>query len=123
MLIERYGTVIKRVRRMFTDYGLLEPHFETIPGGFAVTVFGNTDSDLNSNTNAVNEPVNEPVNERQKKITSLISQDKTISINDLSNTCKVGRETIKRDLNKLKDLNFIKRVGSDKTGYWELVNS
>ena len=107
---------------MFTDYGLPEPHFEIIPGGFAVTVFANTKKDLNS-TNAVNEPVNEPVNERQKNIMILISKNKTISINDLSNTCKVGRETIKRDLNKLKDLNFIKRVGSDKAGYWELVNS
>ena len=35
-MIERYGTGIKRVRRMFTDYGLPEPRFETPPGGFAL---------------------------------------------------------------------------------------
>ena len=35
-MIERYGTGIKRVRKMFTDYGLPEPRFETPPGGFAL---------------------------------------------------------------------------------------
>ena len=122
-MIEKYGTGIKRVRKMFIDYGLQEPKFENIPGGFAVTVFAKSEISIHSSINGTNEPVNEPVNERQKKIMSLIRQKENISINELSDICKVGRETIKRDLNKLKDSNLIKRVGSDKAGYWKLVNS
>ncbi len=30
----------------------------------------------------------------------------------------VNRETIKRDMKKLRDFGLIRRVGSDKTGYW-----
>ena len=70
----------------------------------------------------LNEPVNEPVNDRQKEIISLIIQNNSISINELSKICKVGRETIKRDLSKLKNMNLIQRSGPDKGGHWQVVN-
>jgi ATP-dependent DNA helicase RecG len=133
-LIERYGTGIKRVRKMFIDYGLPEPIYETIPGGFAVTVFANVSGNYNVNDtvkDTVNEPVNEPVNElvnepvneRQEVILSLIKKNKNISINELSTLCKVGRETIKRDLNKLKQINLVERIGSDKSGFWKVIEN
>ncbi|MDR1683488.1 MAG: winged helix-turn-helix transcriptional regulator, partial [Candidatus Symbiothrix sp.] len=37
--IEKYGTDIRRIRRMFSEYGSKEPNFEILSGGFAVTVF------------------------------------------------------------------------------------
>ena len=64
---------------------------------------------------------NEPVNNRQKEIIKLILNNRNITIIDLANKLSAGRETIKRDLKKLKELNIIKRIGSDKTGYWEVV--
>lgn len=68
-----------------------------------------------------NEPVNEPVNNRQKEILKLIKHNKYVSIVELSKEKKVGRETIKRDLKRLKELKLIKRVGGDKTGFWEII--
>ena len=38
--IERYGTGIRRVKKMFLDYGLTEPKYQIISGGMAVTVYG-----------------------------------------------------------------------------------
>ena len=70
----------------------------------------------------INEPVNEPVNDRQKEILRLIEKNRAISISELAASCKAARETVKRDLKKLKELNFIQRIGSDKAGYWELIN-
>ena len=67
------------------------------------------------------EPVNEPVNERQLSIISLIKNNNSISINELADQCKAGRETIKRDLKKLKEMKLVKRVGSDKAGFWEII--
>jgi len=49
-----------------------------------------------------------------------IIKDKKIAIDELCKINKVGRSSI-RDLNKLKKLNIIKRTGSDKTGYWEII--
>ena len=84
-------------------------------------VFFETSRDCGGINDPVNEPVNEPVNDRQKEIISLIHQNHSISINELSKICKVGRETIKRDLNKLKQMNLIQRIGPDKGGYWQIV--
>ncbi len=69
----------------------------------------------------VNEPENEPENERLKEMLVLIRLNKRISIDELSNKCNVGRETIKRDLNKLKSLNLIKRIGPAKGGHWKVT--
>jgi len=43
-LIEKYGTGIRRIRQGFADYGLPEPRFEEIGGGFRVTAYKSMDS-------------------------------------------------------------------------------
>jgi predicted HTH transcriptional regulator len=68
------------------------------------------------------EPVREPVNEKQLNLIDLIRNNKSISINELAEKCNVGRETIKRDLKQLRKLNLLKRVESDKTGFWEIIH-
>ncbi len=78
---------------------------------------------VNAVNKHTNEPVNEPVNERQLLILLLIQQNNSISLNELSQKCKVGRETIKRDINTLKKLKIIERIGSDKTGSWKVYTN
>jgi len=68
-----------------------------------------------------NEPLNEPLNYRLKQILKHINANNSIAIAELSNFCEVGRETIKRDIKKLKELKIIERIGSDKTGYWKIL--
>ena len=111
--IERYGTGIARVRNICKDYGLIEPKFEEIAQGFQVVLF----------KEKINEPINEPINVRQKTIISIIEKNNKISINELSKMSNVGRETIKRDLNDLKKNKIIRRIGSNKNGFWEIISS
>ena len=59
----------------------------------------------------------EPLNIRQKQIIKHINNNNSITISELSKLCEVGRETIKRDIKKLKELKVIGRIGSDKSGY------
>ncbi len=67
-----------------------------------------------------NEPLNEPLNERQNTILELIRANKKITIMELVELCNAGRETIKRDLTKLQENKILKRMGSKKSGYWEI---
>ena len=144
-LIERYGSGIIRIRNICKEYGIVEPSFSEIANGFMVTLFKEKIIDLvysaiehvnvpvNEPVNiseyvSVNElvdsgiePVNEPVNERQLMIILLIQQNKHISLNELSAKCKVGRETIKRDMKILKILKIVERIGSDKDGFWKII--
>jgi len=67
-----------------------------------------------------NVPKNVPL-KRLDKIIELIQENKNVTITEIANLCNVSPKTIKRDISKLKQLNKIKRVGSLKAGYWEIV--
>ena len=66
--------------------------------------------------------VNDPVNERQKIILNLIKSNKFITREQLATECNISIETIKRDFRKVRQLKLIERIGSDKTGYWKILN-
>ncbi len=70
----------------------------------------------------VNVPVNVPVNARQRKMIYDIVKDNRITQAELADRYNVNRETIKRDLKKLKELNLIKRIGPAKGGHWEVID-
>ena len=68
----------------------------------------------------VNVPVNVPVN-RVEKIIEFIENKKNITISVLADKLSVNEKTIKRDIEKLKTQHRLKRVGSDKSGYWKIL--
>jgi len=89
-----------------------------------VTIKTNIHKDNNKDV-PVNVPVNVlvniPVNDRQKAIIAAIQKNNNITINQLADICKVNEKTIRRNLKKLTELKFVKRIGSDKTGYWKVI--
>jgi len=60
-----------------------------------------------------NVPENVPEN-RLERIRNIMSRDNKISIPKLANEMKVNEKTIKRDIEKLRKLNRIRRIGPDK---------
>jgi len=109
-LIERYGSGIQRILRICHDYGIIPPVFEEHVSGFKVTLFKEKVN--------VTEGVTE---DRSEIILKLIVQIPDIKADKLAERLNVTRRTIYRDLEKLKREGKIKRAGSDKYGYWELV--
>ncbi len=66
--------------------------------------------------------VQEKINERDIKIVEILKGKPSITINELSIELAVSSKTAFRALDKLKTLNKVKRVGSDKGGYWEIID-
>ncbi len=54
---------------------------------------------------------------------NLIRQDNNITAIQISEKLKVSLSTVKRRLKALKENGKIARVGSDKTGHWEVQNN
>jgi Fic family protein len=80
---------------------------------------------LISMQNLINEnvPKNVPKNvplKRLDKIVEIMRENRDITIIELANILEVADKTIKRDVAKLKEQNRLKRVGSLKSGYWEV---
>lgn len=66
---------------------------------------------------------------RQRKIMLLLSENVALNVatnvalnsNDLAEKFDVSRKTIEREMAILQEKGLVRRVGSNKTGYWELA--
>lgn len=149
-LIEKYGSGIRRIVEYFAEAQLPTPEFRNISDGFMVTVFAKKRNEISmDNGNAIeldtailkgdkaeillhkevddplnvllNDPLNVLLNERHKLLLKLINENKFITAKSLATSCAVSDKTIKRDIVFLKNKNILKRMGSKKSGYWELT--
>jgi len=68
----------------------------------------------------VNVPVNVRVSPLQNKVLTLLRADKTITAPKISATLGVTERTVHRALMSLRKAGLIRRVGSRKTGRWEI---
>ena len=50
-----------------------------------------------------------------------MKQDDTITYNELTQRLRKDRSTIRRNIRKLKEMNIIERIGSDKNGSWKII--
>lgn len=58
--------------------------------------------------------------ESQKKIIALIKANPKISKKDMAENIGISTTAIDKHIRSLRENNIIKRVGSDRTGYWVL---
>jgi ATP-dependent DNA helicase RecG len=120
--IEKFGTGIMRVCNMFVDYGLKQPLFEIIPGGFAATVFAHNNDTFENVTENVTENITENVTEnRLQSLLKQIEENNKISTQRLAHALGVTRMTVARDIEYLKGKEILERIGPDKVGYWKII--
>jgi len=67
--------------------------------------------------------INIPKHILVEKVRILIQGNPTVTIPKLANTLGVTDRTIRRVLKSLREAGVIKRVGSRKTGHWEVINN
>ena len=95
----------------------------TVNGTVNDTVNDRENDTLNGTVNdTLNDTVNGTVNETEQIILRLIKSNASIKIEDMVLYSKKSRRTVIRALSSLKDKNLIKRIGSDKSGYWQIQN-
>ena len=132
---EHLGSGMHRILEKYPkDIYEITPHFVTVTFRFA------TEQEENV---PVNVPVNGTANgvqltERQQYIYNVIAASTsdvqvnvpvnvpvsgTVNVADLATALQVTEKTIKRELYFMRDLGLIHRVGSDKTGHWEVVKN
>ena len=125
--IEKYGSGVTRVIGLFREAGLPAPVIEEIGSGIRVTVrkrenlavsaAGATEKDTGKNT----EKDTERVTENQRNILSVIERNPSASQEDIARAVGINRVNVAKNLKKLAEMGFVKRVGPDKGGHWEVV--
>ena len=65
--------------------------------------------------------VNKSLSKNQIIILKAIRNNPNITIEVISRETGLGHTAIQNNLNKMQDINIIKRIGSRKNGYWEVL--
>jgi len=125
-LIENWGRGTINIVNYCIDYKIPEPKFDFDAGIFWTTFFkkdNDTDNDTNNDTDNDTNDTDNDTDKRTVNILKLIDLNKNISSSQLAIKCNVSVSTIKRELKKLKQQNKLKRIGSEKSGYWEIIEN
>ena len=69
----------------------------------------------------VNDTVKPQIDTVNDTVFSLIKQDNKITANEISERLKMSLSTVRRKIKELRNNGTIKRIGSDKTGYWKII--
>jgi len=107
-IIEKYGSGIKRILEATRAYGLTEPKIEEIQNGFRVTLFKTT------------QKTTQKILPREQILEALRTNPK-MTREELAYMLGKSPNTIKEHLARLKDEGRLKRIGSDRDGYWEVA--
>lgn len=76
---------------------------------------------INSSIDKLIRNSNFVLNDIQNEIVLLITNNNKITQREIANITNVNIRTIKRNFKVLIDNSVIERVGSDKTGYWQII--
>lgn len=134
-LVEKAGSGLVRMENAMKDYGLEKPEIKADKNWFHITfkrpelqestfedrIRNGAQDRIKYGTNN-NAPVNAPVklSKLQQHIINEMNLDKTVTYNELSERLRKDRTTIRRNIQKLKEMNMIERIGSDKNGSWRI---
>ena len=104
--IESWGRGIEKICNLCKEYGIAEPEYTVHPNDIMMMF-------------KANEPVNEPV----KLVLAVIADNPNLSKEKIAEKIGMSRATVTRALAKLVEIGAIQRVGSDKSGHWEIVEN
>jgi len=121
--IEKYGSGFIRIRQAIANYPTMIFNFHTLGQGF-LAEFSYSEQKLTiKNDPALDEvpdKVPDSLSENLTKILLEIQNNKNVSMNDLANTIGISKRKILDNINKLRKMGLINRVGNNKSRYWQV---
>jgi len=115
-LIEKWGTGINRIKRLCIKKGLREPIFDEKNDFIDIEFFRENKKTTQETTQEIKK------GSTKEKIVQYIIENKYITRDELASKIGVSTNAIKQHLANLKKENKIKRIGSTKSGHWEIIN-
>lgn len=87
---------------------------------FMLSLIFNTIEEIMETEKKVTEKVSVKVTENQKKIMDAIKENPFVTQDELVGIVGIARKNIISNMKRLQENGFIKRIGADKNGYWQV---
>ncbi len=81
-------------------------------------MIGNTEKDLEKE-----KIIDDTLNKTERKIYNIIKSNNNVTQLEIAETLGISKITVKRNIATLKEKRFIERVGSNKKGYWKVLDN
>ena len=136
-LIEAWGNGLRSIRKEAASYGLPEPDFIEMPETFRVNLYRKASpmedrksigdasvmhrQNIGDTLGATNTETSANLSDTQQRIMEFIQHDSHITGSQMSEKIGISKRNIEANLKKLKEMGLLVRRGSNKSGYWEIV--
>jgi len=120
--IEQFGSGFKRINSLCKD-ARIKFGYDIDDVGFTFVIYRKHISfttEYSSNV-TVNVPQDVTLNKTEQLVYQLLSSNPKYTREELADKISKTVRTVQRILNSLRDKEYIKRVGSDKTGNWKIL--
>ena len=116
-IIESWGTGIKRMFSSCKEYGIREPELLEIGDSFRVNLYRPSYIEVHQSS-----PKSSPknVNQTQQKIIEMILVNPKVTQTIMAAELGVTSRAVKKSIKELSEKGILKRVGSARSGYWEV---
>jgi len=122
--VERVGSGIGRIKKALEKAKLPTPKFENT--SFYTIIFKRTKKAAKETAPGLGEKLGIKLGiklgKNEETILSLIQKNPHILISDLSKILHISTTAVENNIAKLRDRNLLKRIGSKKSGYWEIIH-
>ena len=121
-LIESWGRGIEKITHECLKHGLSAPEIQ-YDASFMLAMDASALLKKFKANDGINDGISDGINvgETSEKIITQIIANKHITVPELAKRLKVSSSTVERHLKGLKDEGKIRRAGSRKAGYWEII--
>jgi ATP-dependent DNA helicase RecG len=79
-------------------------------------------ADAGVSNERVTDRVTDGVTDGEKDVMNLLKENNKYTLNELAQILSVSRKTVAVRIKRLKEKGSIERIGSDRSGYWEIRN-
>ncbi len=119
-LVEKIGSGISRIKKLCSENNT-SVKFKISSDWFTVVFERKIEGSATIEKTHLDR-LGDRLGDNQLKIVYFMSQNKTISIPELSTAIGISTTAIEKHIKGLKDKGIIKRIGSAKGGYWEVMD-
>ena len=120
-IIESWGTGIKRMFSSCREYGIREPELLEIGDSFRVNLYRPSYNEVHQSSpksSLKSSPKN--LNLTQQKIVEMILANPKITQMTLAEELGITTRAVKKNVKELAEQGIIERVGSARSGYWQV---